>query len=108
MKRTIAVVSLLLCLTVIFSSCASSGLSGTYSGNGRITEISFSGRDKVVLKMGNYMDIPMSGTYSIEGDTLSVNVSYTVAGQQEDENFSFSFEQDGDTIILDQQELTKE
>jgi hypothetical protein len=49
----------------------------------------------------------MTGTYSISGDKLEVNVTYTIMGDKDDFNKTYTFEQDGKTIKLNGQELTK-
>ena len=115
MKQTIALVSILVLLTVLLCSCggsgSGSGLSGKYIGDtsngGDVAEADFSGSNSITLKMDSYMDISMSGTYTISGDQLTADVSYSVGGETDNETFTFTFQQSGKTITLDGQTLTK-
>lgn len=111
MKKTIALASILVLLIVLLCSCSGSGLSGKYIGDtsngGDVAEADFSGSNKITLKMDSYMDISMSGTYTISGNQLKADVSYTADGETDNETFNFTFAQNGKTITLNGQTLTK-
>ena len=108
MKKTIALVSLLVCLTLVLSSCGGSGLSGTYTGTGSITEMKFSGSNKITFKSSGNLGLSMSGTYSIADGKITINYSYSLLGQSQDDEENWTFEQkDNSTIVVDGQELKK-
>jgi len=108
MKKAISIVSLLVCLAVILCACGGSGLSGTYKGDGDISEIKFSGGNKVAIKMESAPGISMTGTYAIKDGEMTINYSFTLFGEKAEYDETYSFEQkDNKTIVIDGQELKK-
>lgn len=109
MKKIPVALSAMLCVITLFCSCGGSSLSGTYksSGEGDVNQVSFSGSNKIVLELDSYMDIAMSGTYTIEDGKLSAAVSYSLEGETDKETFTYDFTQNGNEITLGNQVLTK-
>ena len=99
MKKTLKVAAFVLSIVMLaFSLLGCTRLSGTYSSGletGVPTEYSFSGRSVVISVAG----IESEGTYRINGDELIITIGSAVT--------THSFQQDGESIIIDGIRLTK-
>ena len=99
LKKTLKVAAFVLSIVMLaFSLLGCTRLSGTYSSGletGVPTEYSFSGRSVVISVAG----IESEGTYRINGDELIITIGSAVT--------THSFQQDGESIIIDGIRLTK-
>lgn len=101
MKRILCLVLALMVMACCFTACATK-LSGTYVADGLIQQKLTFKDDNVVSLSAFGLDV--EGTYVIEDGKMII--TYTLLGQ--DLDMEKTFEKDGDTLIIDGTEFTKE
>jgi len=99
-------------LCLIVGCSGASGLSGKWKADhdgSDLEYVTFTGTNGIVLQYGSWMDIPMTGTYTLDGAKLSATVSYKdLDGTPKNDTVVFAFSQIGDKIKLDQETYTRQ
>lgn len=91
-QKKIVVVLVVLCMAFSLTACGNK-LSGTYTSEGVISQtFSFNGDNVTMSAFG----IDASGTYKIEGD--SITITYNLFGSEQ--KMIQSFKKDGSTIYI--------
>lgn len=103
-KKSTKVVAMffVVCILMCLLTACTTKLNGTYTSDGLIKQ-SFTFKDDNIVVMSAF-GIDAEGTYKIENDKITItykllNLSY---------DWEKSFKKDGNTIIIDETEFTKE